>query len=85
MQDDFDSDDNDVVKNGRFRRRIDTPVRIRRELTRLYYDWRTGDTPSEAAARMAGLLKILHAVIVGDATERRLRDLEAFRDERLAR
>ena len=30
---------------------------------------------------MAGVLKVLHAMIAGDTVEKRLRDLESFRDE----
>ena len=85
MQDETDSDDNEVGKNGRFRRRIDTAVRIRRELTGCSTTfWRTGVTPSEDAARMA-VLKILHGVIVGDFVEKRLREVESYIQSRTTR
>ena len=34
---------------------------------------------------MAGLLKILHSVIVGDSVERRLRDVEGYIQARTAK
>ena len=76
-QGESDTDDNDLRKNGRIRRRpLDNPARIRREVSRLIWDWRAGVIPAEDAARMAGVLRTLHLMIVGPVLEQRLAALE---------
>ena len=76
-QGEIDTDDSDLANGGRNRRRLlDRPERIRREVNRLYWGWREGATTAEDAARMAGVLKTLHTLLVGPALEQRLAEVE---------
>ncbi len=77
-QDESDSDDNDLRNaHGGRRRPLDRPERIRRELARLFWRWHEGDLPAEEATRVAYVLKVLHSMVEGSETSRRLADLEA--------
>jgi hypothetical protein len=76
-QDESGSDDSDMPENGRSRRRpLDNPVRVRREVAKLYWRWNDGDLGAEDVARMAGVLRILRLMLVGPVLEQRLAAVE---------
>ena len=47
------------------------------QLARLYWRWNTGDLAAEEATKMAYVLKVMHGMVEGTETARRLADLEA--------
>src|SRR5688500_7543745 len=63
----------------RSRARLDTLVRVRRELTRIYTAARDGERDVADASKLGNLLGLLGRMIEGGELERRIEALEARR------
>ena len=66
-----------VMRAGGRRRPLDRTERIRRQLAQLFWRWNAGDLAAEEATKRAYVLKVMHGMVEGGETAKRLADLEA--------